>query len=187
MPHVLVITAILGILFAILQHLCNRDGNYNGQGDTTTTVVTEYITVHDTIIKYTPKPYKIIEHDTIYQLDNAECQELAKKYYAELLYNDTLINDSTLFFSIKETVSQNMIVHRSVNYRQSKQTETITKTINAYDKNIFSGDISIVSDFKSLQFAVKIGGQYVRGKNGVRLGVQSNGLVELGWVRRIGK
>lgn len=179
------ITVICVIILTALfcSNKCNRDGNYNGQNDTTVTVITKYVTVHDTIIKYAPKPYKVVDTDTIYQLDSAECHELAKKYYTELLYNDTLVNDSTLFFSIAETVSKNMIVHRSVNYRQSKQVETITKTINIYDKTIFCGDIGIVHDFKSLQFAVKLGGSFVYKNNGVRLGVQSNGLVEVGLVR----
>ncbi len=182
----LYITVICVIILTVLfcSNKCNRDGNYNGQSDTSITVITEYVTVHDTIIKYTPKPYKVVDTDTIYQLDSAECRELAKKYYAELIYNDTLINDSTLFFSISETVSRNMIVYRSVNYIQSKQVETITKTINVYDKNIFIGDISIISDFKSLQFAVKLGGSFVYKNNGVRLGVQSNGLIEVGYVRK---
>ena len=182
----LYITVICAMVMIVLfcSNKCNRAGNYNGQSDTSVTVITEYVTVHDTIIKYTPKPYKVIETDTIYQLDSMQCQELAKKYYAELLYNDTLVNDSTLFFSIAETVSRNMIVYRSVNYRQSKQVETITKTINVYDKTIFTGDIGIVSDFKSLKFAVKLGGSFVYKNNGVRLGVQSNGLVEVGLVRR---
>jgi hypothetical protein len=117
------------IMILSFNHSCNREGNYNGDSDTTTTIVTEYITIRDTIIKSVPKPYKVIQFDTIYQLDSVECQELAERYYSELLYNDTLLHDSTLFFAISETISRNRIIHRSVNYKQSKQIETVTNNI----------------------------------------------------------
>jgi len=182
----LIIIAIVGVLIGFFSRSCNDCVNWIDGTDTTITIATEYVTIHDTVINTVPKPFKITELDTVFLIDSSKCQELANKYYSELLYNDTLINDSTLFFAISETIKQNKIIHRSINYMQSERIKTITNTIieKVKDKSIFSGDIGIVSDFKSLQFAVKIGGQYVYKNNGVRLGLQSNGVVEIGFVRK---
>ena len=127
--------------------------------DTVTVVKTEYETVTDTLITYVPKPYKVTEIDTLIILDSANCQKMAKLYFAEVSYKDTLINDSILFLELLETISRNRITNRSINYRANEKIVTVTNTITHHPKWHFTADASLYFDKSMI-----IGGTVIKGK-----------------------
>jgi len=88
---------ILIIMLLLFNRSCSKVSDFITDSDTTTTVVVEQHIIHDTTIKYVPKPYKVTYLDTVVILDSAHCLNLSKEFYSTTTYHDTLFNDSTLF------------------------------------------------------------------------------------------
>jgi len=94
-------------------------------------VTSHFVKSSTTVIRHdTIKSDKIIYKDNfIYKerkvyvdsiiTDTVITKELIEKYIANYYYIDTLVNDSSLMFIIKDTISQNRIIYRSYDYQQS--------------------------------------------------------------------
>ena len=84
-----------------------------------TKVITTTDTVYSTdtviVITQVPKPYKVIYHDTT-TITNVDTAFVIKDYSSYVIYEDTLMNDSLAFISLRDTVYRNRLLNRSLTY-----------------------------------------------------------------------
>lgn len=176
---VLILVIILLVYIVYLQS-CGKSSN----SINTNTIKTEYI--YDTIVKSYPVLYPkervVIYSDTqfIPYTDTTYCKELAKNYFAEKQYSDTLNNDSVITY-INSKVSQNSLVEQRVSYKLKQPTTVITyKTenkvkfyisplVNFNTQNIYIGGELMLTDKKD--FGYSISGQYSPVFNDYLIGV----------------
>lgn len=176
---VLILVIILLVYIVYLQS-CGKSSN----SVSTNTIKTEYI--YDTIVKSYPVLYPkervVIFSDTqfIPYTDTNYCKELAKNYFAEKQYSDTLNNDSVITY-INSKVSQNSLIEQRVSYKLKQPTTVITyKTenkikfylsplINFNTQNIYIGGEVMLIDKKD--FGYSVSGQYSPVFNDYLIGV----------------
>lgn len=126
----LVLILIIILLSFLLGRSCSRVISTNVlSSDTISVTDTIYTQRIDTVITYVPEPYKITISDTLVILDSSSCLNLSQLFHSTFQYNDTLVNDSTLFFVLNETICRNKITMRSVDYKTFDKVITETTTI----------------------------------------------------------
>jgi hypothetical protein len=176
---VLILVIILLVYIVYLQS-CGKSSN----SVSTNTIKTEYI--YDTIVKSYPVLYPkervVIYSDTqfIPYTDTTYCKELAKIYFAEKQYSDTLNNDSVITY-INSKVSQNSLIEQRISYKLKQPTTVITyKTenkvkfyisplVNFNTQNIYIGGEVMLIDKKD--FGYSVSGQYSPVFNDYLIGV----------------
>ena len=83
-----------------------------------------------------PTPYKVLTpvnvFDTIRITDTIIIKKYITSYLSEVIYNDTLKNDSAGFSTLKETVYKNKIKDREFTYINKLPTQTIITNTIAY-------------------------------------------------------
>lgn len=84
-----------------------------------TKVITHIDTVYSTdtvrVITQVPKPYKVIYHDTT-TITHMDTAFVIKDYSSYVIYEDTLMNDSLAFISLRDTVYRNRLLSRGLTY-----------------------------------------------------------------------
>ena len=84
-----------------------------------TKVITTTDTVYSTdtvrVITQVPKPYKVIYHDTT-TITHVDTAFVIKDYSSYVIYEDTLMNDSLAFISLRDTVYHNRLLNRGLTY-----------------------------------------------------------------------
>lgn len=84
-----------------------------------TKVITHIDTIYSTdtvrVITQVPKPYKVIYHDTT-TITHMDTAFVIKDYSSYVIYEDTLMNDSLAFISLRDTVYRNRLLSRGLTY-----------------------------------------------------------------------
>lgn len=84
-----------------------------------TKVITHIDTVYSTdtvrVITHVPKPYKVIKYDTT-TITHMDTAFVIKDYSSYVIYEDTLMNDSLAFISLRDTVYHNRLLNRRLTY-----------------------------------------------------------------------
>lgn len=93
-------------------------------------VRTEYI--YDTVkiekTNYVPVPGSIEKNVcTSAEIDTAK---IIEDYFAKLYYADTLINDTTAFIVVKDSVRENRIISRSFEYQNHRPIQIVNTAVN---------------------------------------------------------
>jgi hypothetical protein len=133
----LLIVALVVII--ILLRSCN-----NNSVPTEPTVITKVEVKYDTITKYVPEyvPKLITKveyvHDTVVRTQPIDTVAILKDYFATYVYEDRQELDS-LNITIKDSVTQNKIISRSIAYDLIYPTTTITKEIYLNNKEFYYG------------------------------------------------
>jgi hypothetical protein len=133
----LLIVALVVII--ILLRSCN-----NNSVPTEPTVITKVEVKYDTITKYVPEyvPKLITKveyvHDTVVRTQPIDTVAILKDYFATYVYEDHQELDS-LNITIKDSVTQNKIISRSIAYDLIYPTTTITKEIYLNNKEFYYG------------------------------------------------
>lgn len=96
---------------------------------TITKTDTAFVTVKEEVPVYVPEIHRVI--DTVYVPIDVDTLAVVEDYFREYIYTDTLQVDSLGIGIVEDTVTQNRIVSRSVNwdYKIPIITETVTTTI----------------------------------------------------------
>lgn len=127
------VIAILIILLLI--NTCGKNPTKSHVKTITKTTI-KWDTIKDSIPTYIPKYYKKIitikETDTFWR--NVDTSFILKDYFASYIYKDSSINDSIKIY-INDTITQNKIKSRNVNYLIKYHTITTTITNNIYLNN----------------------------------------------------
>jgi hypothetical protein len=132
----------------------------------------EYITKTDTVtishdsIRYVPKPYPVY-HDTgsyhavpVYITNPTDTAAIIADYIQKIAYSDTLLNDSTAFILIRDTLQYNRIRSRSKIIR----IHTYNKTLTIPPRPHFFAGIGVGGGKNMFGFTGNIGLQTKRGK-----------------------
>ena len=87
-------------------------------------------TTFKSIIKTVPVPYKVYTNQTpVYSNpDSSKYYDSLVKadYYKSYVYRDTIVNDSSLFIAISDSISRNKLVSQKVDYQNRRLTQIIT-------------------------------------------------------------
>ena len=125
-PLLLKVILIAAVILSINYFICNDPK----------VIITEYDTIYKNIPVYTPIPighlntdqnirpeYKLIIKtdtteliDTIQRIDTiymTDTTGIVEDYFRKYVYKDTILNDSTGFIAVKDTVFMNSILSRS--------------------------------------------------------------------------
>lgn len=91
--------------------------NISQKPDTKVITITDTVYSTDTVrvIAQVPKPYKIIYHDTT-TITHVDTAFIIKDYSSYVIYEDTLMNDSLAFISLRDTVYHNRLLNRRLTY-----------------------------------------------------------------------
>ncbi len=126
------------IIVILLMKACDK------QDPVEPVIITKVETVFDTIIKevpvYKPKYVTKIEyiHDTIIDVTPVDTVSILKDYFATYVYQDRQKLDS-LNLTIIDSVSQNKIFARTIQYDLIYPTTTITKEIYLNKRELYWG------------------------------------------------
>jgi hypothetical protein len=182
----LLIVILIGII--ILMRSCSTPTPTKPKTITKTTI--EYIPVTDTVPEYIPKwSEKIrVEIDTF--RGPIDTTEILKDYYSKYYYVDTLKVDTFGFVLVKDTVSQNKISSRNIEYNINVPKITIEKTTYLNNREFYLGP-SIQGNREQLNY---VGGElYFKTRKsqlyGVGVGVnnQFQPVLKAGMYWKIGK
>jgi hypothetical protein len=182
----LLIVILIGII--ILMRSCSTPTPTKPKTITKTTI--EYISVTDTVPEYIPKwSEKIrVEIDTF--RGPIDTTEILKDYYSKYYYVDTLKVDTFGFVLVKDTVSQNKISSRNIEYNINVPKITIEKTTYLNNREFYLGP-SIQGNREQLNY---VGGElYFKTRKsqlyGVGVGVnnQFQPVLKAGMYWKIGK
>ena len=91
--------------------------NISQKPDTKVITITDTVYSTDTVrvITQVPKPYKVIYHDTT-TTTHIDTAFIIKDYSSYVNYEDTLMNDSLAFISLRDTVYHNRLLNRRLTY-----------------------------------------------------------------------
>ena len=160
-----------GIIVYLLFSHSSKMVNHTITNDTTivkmdTVFTTDTLSVSNTI----PTPVYI--NVPQYVKDTLECDilrnkydSLLQKYNSTVYYNDTLLNDTTGFFNLRERISENSICDRQYFFvRRNKQVTKVLSVDKTYKKalylgleNSFNNTLKIEADYKLNNFLIGIG------------------------------
>ena len=125
------------VLIIILMRTCSTTPSIKPKTITKTTI--EYIPVTDTVPEYIPKWREKI----VVQIDSfkepIDTTEILKDYYSKYYYVDTLKVDTFGFVLVKDTVSQNKISSRNIEYNISIPKITIENTTFINEREFYIG------------------------------------------------
>ena len=91
--------------------------NIRQKPDAKVITITDTVYSTDTVrvITQVPKPYKVIYHDTT-TITHMDTAFVIKDYSSYVIYEDTLMNDSLAFISLRDTVYRNRLLNRRLTY-----------------------------------------------------------------------
>ena len=91
--------------------------NIRQKPDAKVITITDTVYSTDTVrvITKVPKPYKVIYHDTT-TITHVDTAFVIKDYSSYVFYEDTLMNDSLAFISLRDTVYHNRLLNRRLAY-----------------------------------------------------------------------
>ena len=91
--------------------------NIRQKPDAKVITITDTVYSTDTVrvITQVPKPYKVIYHDTT-TITHIDTAFVIKDYSSYVIYEDTLMNDSLAFISLRDTVYHNRLLNRRLTY-----------------------------------------------------------------------
>ena len=91
--------------------------NIRQKPDAKVITITDTVYSTDTVrvITQVPKPYKVIYHDTT-TTTHIDTAFVIKDYSSYVIYEDTLMNDSLAFISLRDTVYRNRLLNRRLTY-----------------------------------------------------------------------
>lgn len=91
--------------------------NIRQKPDAKVITITDTVYSTDTVrvITQVPKPYKVIYHDTT-TITHIDTAFVIKDYSSYAIYEDTLMNDSLAFISLRDTVYRNRLLSRGLTY-----------------------------------------------------------------------
>ncbi len=126
-PYVIVIAILILIIF--LQKSCGHKCP-----EQKVLYKTDTITKYDTTLiirtEYTPK--WITRYEYIFEPEffftPVDSAAILKEFLASYIYQDTLLNDSTAFIYIRDSITRNQMVSRSWEYKDRTPTQIITNT-----------------------------------------------------------
>lgn len=72
-----------------------------------------------------PRPYVVHVIDTVEIPVEVFPEEILHDYFKVKVYQDTLVNDSSLFFRVNDTIHQNILWSRSFTYKNRRPAQTI--------------------------------------------------------------
>lgn len=127
---------ILLVIIILLQRSC-KSAPPASQPEVITKIETKYDTIVDSFPVYIPK----WKTKVIYKIDTLEKVDTALvlgDYFSKYYYSDTLQKDS-LTLIINDTINQNKIFSREVNYKLKYPTVTITKEIYPKKRQLYLG------------------------------------------------
>ena len=124
-----VIIAVL-LLVILFLRWCTPKPDCPEIGKTTVVETIEYDTIRETTPEYIPVPGPV-QYDTTYLERDIDTAAILRDYFASYHYSDTVTLDSVKVI-IKDTVSQNKIKSRSLEYEILYPTKTITITNDRY-------------------------------------------------------
>jgi len=120
------------------------------------TTVTEYRdslridTIDRIVTKYqqlpAPEPDTVIQTNTVYQIDSAECQRLAAAYYSTAIYNRHIVVDSIGWVDIRDSVTKNRMSGYLVGYEFKERTIIKDNTIYPPDRRILSAGLILTGN-----------------------------------------
>jgi hypothetical protein len=161
------------VLIIILMRTCSTTPSIKPKTITKTTI--EYIPVTDTVPEYIPKWREKI----VVQIDSfkepIDTTEILKDYYSKYYYIDTLKVDTFGFVLVKDTVSQNKISSRNIEYNISIPKITIENTTFINEREFYIGP-GVQGSTRQLNY---IGGElYLKTKTshlyGIGVGINNN-------------
>jgi hypothetical protein len=142
---------------------------------TTTKTIIEYIPVTNTVVEYIPrwKEKIVIQIDSF--KEPIDTIEILNDYYSKYYYIDTLKVDTFGFILVKDTVSQNKISSRNIEYNINIPKITIENTKFINEREFYIGP-GVQGNIRQLDY---IGGElYLKTKTshiyGVGIGVNNN-------------
>jgi hypothetical protein len=124
------IIIVLLILVILLLRWCSPKQIDPGVVKTTVVETIKYDTIRETTEKYVPVPGPV-EYDTTYLYRDIDTTAILRDYFASYSYSDTVRLDSVKVI-VKDTVSQNKIKSRVVEYELLYPTKTVTITHDRY-------------------------------------------------------
>jgi hypothetical protein len=123
--------------------------------DTNPTVITKietrYDTIVDTITEYVPKWKTRTVRDTQYFPSDIDTNEILKDYFASYYYEDSIIRGDSVKIYIKDTITENKIKSRQINYSLLHPVTTIYKE-TLINKNEFYVGIGMVGNQSGLYY-----------------------------------
>jgi hypothetical protein len=125
---------LLLILIIIFLKTCSKQDKPQTKTITTTTIETKWDTVKTSIPIYIPKYHtKIVnKYDTLWK--DVDTSYILKDYFSLYVYFDT-INKDSLTLVINDTITQNKIKNRKIDYKILYPTKTITIHTKEYINN----------------------------------------------------
>ncbi|MCF6184236.1 MAG: hypothetical protein L3J56_06360 [Bacteroidales bacterium] len=135
--------------------------NRKGCNTLTTELNADTITVTDTLILkdtvFIKKEVKVKQAAKIVFVDvpaETDTAEILKKYYAKVFRDDTLMNDSSLFFRLKQIISKNDVIKQEIEVHRFDKTKVITKEttikVPVPAPKIYAGAFTILSQNKAV-------------------------------------
>jgi hypothetical protein len=150
---------VLVIIILLLRN-CKSDPKPNPVGTVVVKTETTWDTIREKIPTYIPKWYTQIEYrdTTIYSTlyKDVDTSEILKDYFATYVYFDTLAYDS-INIRIKDTITQNRIKNRSIEYDLIYSTTTITRDSIVNNRGFYAG-IGVGGSTSQLNY---IGGEFL--------------------------
>ena len=139
-----IIVVLLIIIIFLRECQSNQSNSPLTEPDTIVKIETRYDTIVETIETYIPEyrtkiKYKTV-HDTIEVHDTIpiDTASILEDYFATYAYTDTLKKDSVTFV-INDTISQNKILSRGINYSLVYPTTIISKESATNKRELYVG------------------------------------------------
>jgi len=146
-------TLLIVVLIIIILLMRNCSGNSNPKPKPREIVKTtiEYIPVDKEIPVYIPKWKEKIITDIDTFLVNVDTNAILSDYYAKYYFVDTLSLDTLGYVLVEDTVTQNKITSRKVNYKVNIPKITIEKTIYVNEREFYYG-LGLAGNPKQLNY-----------------------------------
>jgi len=122
-PHYVIIIMLIGIIF--LQRECHRCPKVQTI-TTTDTIPGDSVPYAVEVPK--PIPYWIDTGSWHYQTQQIDTMAILRDYFARVYYLDTIMDDSSAFIAILDTITQNRIHGRKLYFANRKPTSIINTT-----------------------------------------------------------
>ena len=146
-------TLLIVVLIIIILLMRNCSGNSNPKPKPREIVKTtiEYIPVDKEIPVYIPKWKEKIITDIDTFLVNVDTNAILSDYYAKYYFVDILFLDTLGYVLVEDTVTQNKITSRKVNYKVNIPKITIEKTIYVNEREFYYG-LGLAGNPKQLNY-----------------------------------
>ena len=129
------------IIIILLMRNCSGDLTKKQKPKEIVKTTIEYIPVEKEVPHYIPK-WKdkiVVDIDTFLVSQKIDTSAILSDYYAKYYFVDTLSLDTLGYVLVADTVSQNKIASRKVNYKVNIPKITIEKTIYLNEREFYYG------------------------------------------------